>query len=224
MGEGARSADEPPAGTGCTDATKKVRRRVPGRGSSLITRATIASTVVSSTDTVTTAKPSPAAAYDAMAGPPFGTRSWTTQVHQLSGTGRPVPCERSKTRATDWAEPGHTSTVQASNSSWQIISQCTSTALPIQPVTRPFMKTSVGRSDGRSVACPGAAGLGPSGPAKFRVAVRSRHVTLPGASGGRVPAWPRHGVAGPHVRDRAGRGGAQLTRAAHRAYTPRGGQ
>ncbi|OLB76433.1 MAG: hypothetical protein AUI14_18845 [Actinobacteria bacterium 13_2_20CM_2_71_6] len=129
---------------------------------------------MSSTDTVTTAKPSPAAAYDAMAGPPFGTRSWTTQVHQLSGTGRPVPCERSKTRATDWAEPGHTSTVQASNSSWQIISQCTSTALPIQPVTRPFMKTSVGRSDGRSVACPGAAGLGPSGPAKFRVAGRSR--------------------------------------------------
>ena len=183
MGEGARSADEPPAGTGCTDATKKVRRRVPGRGSSLITRATIASTVVSSTDTVTTAKPSPAAAYDAMAGPPFGTRSWTTQVHQLSGTGRPVPCERSKTRATDWAEPGHTSTVQASNSSWQIISQCTSTALPIQPVTRPFMKTSVGRSDGRSVACPGAAGLGPSGAGEVpgrRAEPREPECSLPG--------------------------------------------
>jgi hypothetical protein len=74
-----------------------------------------------------TAAPSPSAAYDVTAGPPFGMSTCTSQDHQLSGTVRPAPCDRSNTRATDIGEPGLTSTVHASNSSWHTVNQCAST-------------------------------------------------------------------------------------------------
>jgi len=91
--------------------------------------------VASSTETDTTARPSPAAAYEVTAGPPVGIRYWTIQAHQLSGTFRPASWCRSNSSATDIGEPGLTSTVQASKSSWQKVSQCVSTRFPSQPFT-----------------------------------------------------------------------------------------
>jgi hypothetical protein len=89
--------------------------------------------VATSNETLTTASPSPAAAYEVIAGPPAGIRTWMTQPHQFSGTNRPDSCGRWKTRATEVGEPGLTSRVQASNSSWQTVSQCVSTSVPNQP-------------------------------------------------------------------------------------------
>ena len=76
-----------------------------------------------------TVAPSPAAAYEVTAGPPFGISTCTSQVHQCSGTARWVGCGRSNTRAIEVAEPGATSTVQASNSSWHTVSPCASTSV-----------------------------------------------------------------------------------------------
>ena len=92
------------------------------------------------------------------AGPPLGMSSWTTQLHQLSGTVRPASGARSNTRATDIGEPGLTSTVQASKSSWQTASQCTSTTVPNQPFT--VMPYSFGAAKFRSVLRRGAVRLG----------------------------------------------------------------
>jgi hypothetical protein len=65
--------------------------------------------------------------------------SWTSQPHQLAGTARPVSADRSNTMATDIGEPGLTSTVHASNSSWHTASQCTSTTVPsAEPSAVPF--------------------------------------------------------------------------------------
>jgi len=88
--------------------------------------------VASRIEADTTASPSPAAAYEATAGPPVGIRYWTSQVHQFSGTARPGWWWRSNRSATEAGEPGFTSTVQASKSSWQTVNQCASTRLPNQ--------------------------------------------------------------------------------------------
>jgi hypothetical protein len=106
----------------------------------------MASMAASRIETDTTARPSPAAAYEVTAGPPDGIRSWTTQVHQFSGTTRPARWERSNTRATEVGEPGLTSTVHASKSSWQTASQCASTTLPNRPFTVMVTASARGRA------------------------------------------------------------------------------
>ncbi len=113
--------------------------------------------VASRIETDTTARPSPAAAYEVTAGPPVGTRYWTSQVHQFPGTAWPASWRRSKTSATDCGEPGLTSTVQASNSSWQKVAQCASTTVPIQPFA--VTGVSLGRAEGRVVVRTVAVGL-----------------------------------------------------------------